>query len=105
MVRLLLHSAVCAAQDRKDEAVVSVEDADVEAATIVDLDASDVVQSILLVGDQADASETTVSNRLENGERELRSSANLVSVKRMATTVLRSCHEDLSRAVPRTTIW
>ena len=50
VVRLLPHNAVCAAQDRKDEAVVSVEDADVEAATIVDLDASDVVQSMLLVG-------------------------------------------------------
>ena len=60
------HSAVCAAQDRMDETVVSVEDADVEAETIVDLDASGVVQSMLLVEGQADA-ETKVSSRLEHG--------------------------------------
>ena len=63
----LPHSAVGAAQDRMDEWVVSVEDADVETETIVDLDASGVVQSTLLVGEQADATETTVSNRLEHG--------------------------------------
>ena len=34
------HSAVCAAQDRMDETVVSVDDAEVEAETIVDVDAS-----------------------------------------------------------------
>ena len=61
-------SAVGAAQDRMDVTVVSVEDADVEAATIVDLHASGVVQSTLLVGEKADATETTVSSRLENGE-------------------------------------
>ena len=50
-----------------DEPVVSVEDADVEAETIVDLDASGVVQSTLLVEGQADAMDTTVSSRLEHG--------------------------------------
>ena len=68
VVWLLLHSAVSAAQDGMDESVVSVEDADVEAKTIVDLDASGVVQSTLLVGEQADAMDTTVSSRLEKGE-------------------------------------
>ena len=51
-----------------DEPVVSVEDADVEAATIVDFNASDVVQSMLVVGEQANATETTVSSRPENEE-------------------------------------
>ena len=88
MVRLLPHSAVCAAQDRKDEPVVSVEDADVEAPTIVDLDVSDVVQNTHGFGEQADAPETTVSSRPENG-------VNLVSVKRMETTMLRSCRRTL----------
>ena len=40
---------------------------DVEAATIVDLDASVFVQSVLLVEAQAGAMETTVSSRLEHG--------------------------------------
>ena len=44
------HSAFGAAQDWMDETVVSVEDADVEAETIVDFDASDVVQKMLPVG-------------------------------------------------------
>ena len=61
-------SAVGAAQNRMDEPVVSVEDADVEAAIIVDLDASGVVQSTLLAEGQADAMDTTVSSRLKNGE-------------------------------------
>ena len=82
----LPHSAVGAAQDRMDETVVSVEDADVEAETIVDLDASGVVQSTLLV-EQADAMDTTVSSR------KLRSFVNLVSVKGMMTMVLRSCQK------------
>ena len=50
-----------------DETVVSVEDADVEAETTLELDASGVVQSMLLVEEQADAMETTVSSRLEHG--------------------------------------
>ena len=62
----LPNSAVGAAQDRIDEPIVSVEDADVEAATIVDLDASGVVQSTLLVEGQADAMDTTISSPLEN---------------------------------------
>ena len=43
------HSAFGAAQDRMDETVVSVGDADVEAETIVDFDASGVVQKMLPV--------------------------------------------------------
>ena len=43
------HSAVGAAQDGMDETVFSVEDSDVEAETILDLDSSVVVQSMLLV--------------------------------------------------------
>ena len=61
-------SAVGAAQDRVVEPVVSVEDADVEAATSVELDASGVVQSVLLVEGQADAMDTTASSCLENKE-------------------------------------
>ena len=63
---LLLQNAFCAAQDRMDETVVSV-DADMEAATIAVLDASVVVQSMLLAEEQADAMETTVSSCLEHG--------------------------------------
>ena len=47
--RELPHSVVGAAQDRMDETVVSVEDADVEKETIVDFDASGVVHSMLLL--------------------------------------------------------
>ena len=77
------HGAVGAAQDRMDETVVSVEDADVEAETILDLDASGVVQSMLLVEGQADAVGRTVSSRLD---------PEIVP-------------QNLSRPVPRLTIW
>ena len=63
----LPHSAVGAAQARMDEMIVSVEDADVGAETILDLDVSVVVQSMMLVEEQADAMETTVSSRPEHG--------------------------------------
>ena len=63
----LPHSVVGAVQDRMDETVVSVEDADVEAETILDFDGSVVVQSMLLVEGQADSMETTVSSRPEHG--------------------------------------
>ena len=77
--------------DWTDGTVVCVEDADVEAETILELDASGVVQRVLLVKEQADAMETTNSFQSSRTQRKLRSSVNPASVKRMATTVLRSC--------------
>ena len=59
--RELPHSAVGAAHDWTDGTVVCVEDADVEAETILELDASGVVQRVLLVKEKADAMETTNS--------------------------------------------
>ena len=103
VVWLLLHSAVGAAQDRMDEPVVSVEDADVEAATIVDLDASGVVQSTLLV---------------EGRQMRRRRQLPVVSKTERASFFCEPCErekdgdhgaeimpKDLSRAVPRLTIW
>ena len=61
-------------------------------------------ESVLLVEGQAHAMESTISGRFEHVW-ELRPSENTVRVKRMATMVLRSCREHLSRALPRTAIW
>ena len=85
----LPHSAVGAAQDRMDQTVVSVEDADLEAETILDLDA--VVMCSVCCWLRAGRCDGDNSFQTSRTRRELRSSMNLVSVKRMATTVLRSC--------------
>ena len=86
----------CAAQDRMDETVVSVEDAEVEA-TIVTFDASGVVQSMLLAEGyavvkamqqgQADAMETTENPVVLNMKGTL-SCCEPCERQRMTTTVL-----------------
>ena len=85
----LPHSAVCAAQDRMDETVVSVEDADVEAETILDLDASGVVQSMLLV--EADTCDGDISFQSSSNSEEASFFLEPREREKMATTVQRSC--------------
>ena len=87
----LPHIAVGAAQDRMDERVVSDEDADVEAETIVDLDASGAEYAVGWGACRCDGNDSFQSSRTR---RKPRSSVNL-GVRRMATTVLRSCRRTL----------
>ena len=85
-----------------DETVVSVEDADVEAETILDLDASGAVQSMLLVeGRQRRRQQFPVVSNTEEAsifcepwEREKDGDHGAEIVP-----------QDLSRPVPRLTIW
>ena len=101
-----------------DETVVvdAVEDADMEAVTIMHaFDASNVVQSGLLLaeGHATDVVKAIPQGQGRPGEDSVQSSrtprepshADPCMHERMATSVLRSCREDLCRAVPHTAIW
>ena len=72
-----------------DETVVSVEDADVEAETILDLDASGVVQSMLLV--EADTCDGDISFQSSSNSEEASFFLEPREREKMATTVQRSC--------------
>ena len=80
-----------------------VQDADVEAATIVVPTASGVVPSAPLSGGHAtDVVKAMLAGTgKDDGDNSFQPSEH----ERMATTVLRSCRADLGRAVPRTAIW